>query len=170
MDYFVLIGLYWYFYIDYLYWLFFIDCFKSSIVYGLICFDWFILIIWYWLFDIDYLILIIWYWLFDIDYLILIIWYWHMYIILIFDCFVDRFYWDSWDPHNIAEGLFAVANVISFTRFSSIFPANELFGPMQISVAQMITVGGFPFLSLTLLHTCKKDLNEWCIFYFFIFF
>ena len=79
---------------------------------------------------------------------------------MIIDSFIDRFYWDSWDPHNIAEGLFAVANVISFTRFSSIFPANELFGPMQISVAQMITVGGFPFLSLTLLHTCKKELNE----------
>ncbi|XP_052816254.1 short transient receptor potential channel 7-like isoform X3 [Mya arenaria] len=51
----------------------------------------------------------------------------------------DRLYWDTWDPHIIAEGLFAIANVISFTRLSYIFPANELFGPMQISVAQMIT-------------------------------
>ncbi|WAR13619.1 TRPC6-like protein, partial [Mya arenaria] len=52
---------------------------------------------------------------------------------------IDRLYWDTWDPHIIAEGLFAIANVISFTRLSYIFPANELFGPMQISVAQMIT-------------------------------
>ncbi|KAL4235161.1 anthranilate synthase component II [Mactra antiquata] len=51
----------------------------------------------------------------------------------------DRLYWDSWDPHNLAEGIFAVANVISFSRLSYILPAHELFGPMQISVAQMIT-------------------------------
>ncbi|XP_060593338.1 short transient receptor potential channel 7-like isoform X2 [Ruditapes philippinarum] len=51
----------------------------------------------------------------------------------------DRLYWDSWDPHNIAEAIFAVANVISFSRLSYILPAHELFGPMQISVAQMIT-------------------------------
>ena len=54
--------------------------------------------------------------------------------------FSDRLYWDSWDPHNIAEAIFAVANVISFSRLSYILPAHELFGPMQISVAQMITV------------------------------
>ncbi|XP_022343320.2 short transient receptor potential channel 7-like isoform X5 [Crassostrea virginica] len=51
----------------------------------------------------------------------------------------DRFYWDSLDPHNIAEGLFAIANVISFTRVSYILPANEMFGPMQISIARMMT-------------------------------
>jgi len=55
-------------------------------------------------------------------------------------CVTDRFYWDAWDPHNIAEGLFAIANVISFTRVSYVLPANELFGPMQISLARMITV------------------------------
>lgn len=54
--------------------------------------------------------------------------------------FLDRFYWDSLDPHNIAEGLFAIANVISFTRVSYILPANEMFGPMQISIARMMTV------------------------------
>lgn len=52
----------------------------------------------------------------------------------------DRYYWDSWDPHNVAEGLFAIANIISFTRLSYMLPANELFGPMQISLARMITV------------------------------
>ncbi|XP_050397743.2 short transient receptor potential channel 7 isoform X2 [Patella vulgata] len=51
----------------------------------------------------------------------------------------DRFYWDSWDPYNVAEAAFAVANVISFTRVSYLLPANELFGPMQISLARMIT-------------------------------
>ena len=52
----------------------------------------------------------------------------------------DRLFWDSWDPHNLAEGMFAVANVISFTRLSYVLPANELFGPMQISLAKMISV------------------------------
>ncbi|OWF36590.1 Short transient receptor potential channel 7 [Mizuhopecten yessoensis] len=51
----------------------------------------------------------------------------------------DRSYWSAWDPHNIAEGLFALANVISFTRVSYVLPANELFGPMQISLAKMIS-------------------------------
>ncbi|KAL5021904.1 hypothetical protein ScPMuIL_001059, partial [Solemya velum] len=51
----------------------------------------------------------------------------------------DRLYWQGWDPHNIAEGLFAIANVISFTRVSYVLPANELFGPMQLSLAKMIT-------------------------------
>ena len=36
--------------------------------------------------------------------------------------------------------MFAVANVISFTRLSYVLPANELFGPMQISLAKMISV------------------------------
>lgn len=52
----------------------------------------------------------------------------------------DRYFWHALDPHNISEGLFAIANIISFTRLSFLLPANELFGPMQISLARMITV------------------------------
>ena len=52
----------------------------------------------------------------------------------------DRYYWDSFDPHNVAEACFALANIISFARVSFVLPANELFGPMQISLARMITV------------------------------
>lgn len=55
--------------------------------------------------------------------------------------FADRFYWNSYDPHNVAEAMFALANIISFARVSFVLPANELFGPMQISLARMITVG-----------------------------
>ena len=54
--------------------------------------------------------------------------------------FLDRLFWDSRDPHILAEGMFAMANVISFTRISYLLPANELFGPMQISLAKMISV------------------------------
>ncbi|XP_052830145.1 short transient receptor potential channel 7 [Octopus bimaculoides] len=50
----------------------------------------------------------------------------------------DRCYWFALDPHNIAESLFAIANVISFTRVSYVLPANEHFGPMQISLGKMI--------------------------------
>ena len=52
----------------------------------------------------------------------------------------DRFYWDSFDPQHMAEACFAVANIISFARLSFVLPANELFGPMQISLARMVTV------------------------------
>ncbi|KAL3860515.1 hypothetical protein ACJMK2_010634 [Sinanodonta woodiana] len=49
----------------------------------------------------------------------------------------DRFYWEQLDPHNVAEGLFAIGNVISFTRLFHLFAANELLGPLQISLARM---------------------------------
>nr|XP_022328099.1 short transient receptor potential channel 3-like [Crassostrea virginica]XP_022328100.1 short transient receptor potential channel 3-like [Crassostrea virginica] len=50
----------------------------------------------------------------------------------------DRFYWDSLDPHNVADGMFAMANVISFCRVTHVLHAYELFGPMQISLTKMI--------------------------------
>ncbi|XP_052674210.1 short transient receptor potential channel 7-like [Crassostrea angulata] len=50
----------------------------------------------------------------------------------------DRFYWDSVDPHNVADGMFAIANVISFCRVTHVLHAYELFGPMQISLTRMI--------------------------------
>ncbi|XP_046361820.2 short transient receptor potential channel 3-like [Haliotis rufescens] len=51
----------------------------------------------------------------------------------------DRYYWDRYDPENVMEAVFAVANIISFTRISYIFPADELLGPLQISLARMAT-------------------------------
>lgn len=53
---------------------------------------------------------------------------------------LDRFYWDSVDPHNVADGMFAIANVISFCRVTHVLHAYELFGPMQISLTRMIGV------------------------------
>lgn len=52
----------------------------------------------------------------------------------------DRFYWQAWDPMNLAEGLFAVANILSFSRISYLLPANESLGPLQISVGRMVKV------------------------------
>ncbi|WAR18167.1 TRPC7-like protein, partial [Mya arenaria] len=50
----------------------------------------------------------------------------------------DRFFWQTWDPINLSEGLFAVANVLSFSRISYFLPVNAALGPLQISVGRMI--------------------------------
>ncbi|KAK3600933.1 hypothetical protein CHS0354_004142 [Potamilus streckersoni] len=50
----------------------------------------------------------------------------------------NRFCWEQSDPLNVAEGLFAIGNVISFTRLFYLFAANEFLGPLQISLARMI--------------------------------
>ncbi|KAK7114816.1 hypothetical protein V1264_000808 [Littorina saxatilis] len=50
----------------------------------------------------------------------------------------DRQEWRQSDPINLAEGLFALANIISFSRIFYLLPANETLGPMQISLRRMI--------------------------------
>ncbi|XP_050396877.2 short transient receptor potential channel 7 isoform X1 [Patella vulgata] len=50
----------------------------------------------------------------------------------------DRFYWDAFDPINLSEGLFAIANILSFARISYLLPANESLGPLQISLGRML--------------------------------
>ncbi|KAL8582753.1 hypothetical protein ACOMHN_061632 [Nucella lapillus] len=50
----------------------------------------------------------------------------------------DRMQWTKQDPSNVAEGLFALANIISFSRIINILPANEALGPMQISLGRMV--------------------------------
>ncbi|WAR11309.1 TRPC3-like protein, partial [Mya arenaria] len=50
----------------------------------------------------------------------------------------DRFFWKTWDPINLSEGLFAVANVLSFSRISYFLPVNAALGPLQISVGRMM--------------------------------
>ncbi|GFR70679.1 short transient receptor potential channel 6 [Elysia marginata] len=50
----------------------------------------------------------------------------------------ERWRWYDTDPINVAEGLFAMANILSFSRIAYILPANELLGPLQISLGRMI--------------------------------
>ncbi|XP_067652224.1 short transient receptor potential channel 7-like isoform X3 [Haliotis asinina] len=50
----------------------------------------------------------------------------------------DRMYWNVYDPINLAEGMFAVGNILSFSRISYLLPANETLGPLQISLGRMI--------------------------------
>ncbi|XP_038867572.1 short transient receptor potential channel 3-like [Salvelinus namaycush] len=48
---------------------------------------------------------------------------------------------DKWlpsDPQLISEGLYAIAVVLSFTRIAYILPANESFGPLQISLGRTV--------------------------------
>lgn len=54
--------------------------------------------------------------------------------------FPDRYYWSNYDPVICAEGLFAIANVLDFTRFASLLPAFEALGTLQISFGYMIKV------------------------------
>ena len=52
----------------------------------------------------------------------------------------DRFYWVPFDPINVAEGLFAIANLFSFGRICFLLPANQNLGPLQITLGRMINV------------------------------
>lgn len=52
----------------------------------------------------------------------------------------DRFYWMSFDPINLAEGLNAIAIILSFSRLCFWLPANQNLGPLQITLGQMISV------------------------------
>eukprot|EP00057_Strongylocentrotus_purpuratus_P008322 XP_011662796.1 PREDICTED: short transient receptor potential channel 3 [Strongylocentrotus purpuratus] len=50
----------------------------------------------------------------------------------------DRRAWENNDPNLIGEGLFAMANVLSFSRLSFILPVSEFLGPLQISLGRMM--------------------------------
>ncbi|XP_076591357.1 short transient receptor potential channel 6 isoform X1 [Chaetodon auriga] len=82
--------------------------------------------------------------------------FWHAYSA---QCFIDKHYADlsnmtlpfeiqyfqlariNWmpsDPQLISEGLYAIAVVLSFSRIAYILPANESFGPLQISLGRTV--------------------------------
>ncbi|XP_029818827.1 short transient receptor potential channel 7 isoform X2 [Manacus vitellinus] len=46
--------------------------------------------------------------------------------------------WLPSDPQIISEGLYAIAVVLSFSRIAYILPANESFGPLQISLGRTV--------------------------------
>uniref|UniRef100_A0A672FGL6 Transient receptor potential cation channel subfamily C member 6 n=1 Tax=Salarias fasciatus TaxID=181472 RepID=A0A672FGL6_SALFA len=49
-----------------------------------------------------------------------------------------RMHWMPSDPQLISEGLYAIAVVLSFSRIAYILPANERFGPLQISLGRTV--------------------------------
>nr|KAG5713046.1 hypothetical protein BaRGS_021840 [Batillaria attramentaria] len=50
----------------------------------------------------------------------------------------DRTMWTQKDPVIVAEGLYAMANIISFSRIANLLTANESLGPMKISLGRML--------------------------------
>lgn len=52
---------------------------------------------------------------------------------------VGRLWWAPDDPEYISDCLFALGNVLSFSRISYLMPAWELLGPLQISLARMVS-------------------------------
>ncbi|XP_062332517.1 short transient receptor potential channel 3 [Osmerus eperlanus] len=46
--------------------------------------------------------------------------------------------WSPSDPQLISEGLYSIAVVLSFLRIAYILPANESFGPLQISLGRTV--------------------------------
>lgn len=75
-------------------------------------------------------------------------WIWLMYAFSSFFClafFLSLFFsvsarnkWRPSDPQIISEGLYAIAVVLSFSRIAYILPANESFGPLQISLGRTV--------------------------------
>ncbi|KAM9820313.1 short transient receptor potential channel 7-like [Neosynchiropus ocellatus] len=51
---------------------------------------------------------------------------------------LPRARWLPSDPQLISEGLYAVAVVLSFSRIAYVLPANESFGPLQISLGRTV--------------------------------
>ncbi|XP_058886935.1 short transient receptor potential channel 6-like [Acipenser ruthenus] len=49
-----------------------------------------------------------------------------------------RMKWLPSDPQLISEGLYSIAVVLSFSRIAYILPANESFGPLQISLGRTV--------------------------------
>ncbi|XP_053504242.1 short transient receptor potential channel 6a isoform X2 [Ictalurus furcatus] len=49
-----------------------------------------------------------------------------------------RLCWLPSDPQLVSEGLYAIAVVLSFSRIAYILPANESFGPLQISLGRTV--------------------------------
>ncbi|XP_053351188.1 short transient receptor potential channel 1 [Clarias gariepinus] len=58
--------------------------------------------------------------------------------------------WDASHPILVAEGLFAVANVLSYLRLFFMYTTSSILGPLQISMGQMLQEFG-KFLGLFLL-------------------
>uniref|UniRef100_A0A3B3VC16 Transient receptor potential cation channel, subfamily C, member 6a n=1 Tax=Poecilia latipinna TaxID=48699 RepID=A0A3B3VC16_9TELE len=58
--------------------------------------------------------------------------------ILIISWVMARIHWTPSDPQLVSEGLYAIAVVLSFSRIAYILPANESFGPLQISLGRTV--------------------------------
>uniref|UniRef100_H2ZES4 Transient receptor ion channel domain-containing protein n=1 Tax=Ciona savignyi TaxID=51511 RepID=H2ZES4_CIOSA len=76
----------------------------------------------------------------------------NIYLYIYKDFFLNRSHWIGSDPQLIAEALYSLGIVLSFTRICYILEVSEKFGPLQISL--LSTVG---------------DIIKWCGIFFMIF-
>ena len=76
-------------------------------------------------------------------------------------CLLDRYFWVSLDPVNVAEGLFAIANILSFSRICFLLPAFQHLGPLQISLGRMMSVSvRVRFISPSNLSSTRTSANS----------
>lgn len=61
-----------------------------------------------------------------------------LYLFLSLSLSLARNNWVPSDPQIISEGLYSIAVVLSFSRIAYILPANESFGPLQISLGRTV--------------------------------
>ncbi|XP_036760123.2 protein XNDC1N isoform X2 [Manis pentadactyla] len=73
----------------------------------------------------------------------------------------DRSEWRTEDPQFLAEVLFAVTSMLSFTRLAYILPAHESLGTLQISIGKMIDdMIRFMFILMIILTAFLCGLNN----------
>nr|XP_033804027.1 short transient receptor potential channel 2-like [Geotrypetes seraphini] len=73
----------------------------------------------------------------------------------------NRYEWKTEDPQFIAEVLFAVTSMLSFTRLAYILPAHENLGTLQISIGKMIDdMIRFMFILMIILTAFLCGLNN----------
>ncbi|KAL8191393.1 UNVERIFIED_CONTAM: Short transient receptor putative channel 2, partial [Gekko kuhli] len=74
---------------------------------------------------------------------------------------LDRLEWRTEDPQFMAEVLFAVTSMLSFTRLAYILPAHETLGTLQISIGKMIDdMIRFMFILMIILTAFLCGLNN----------
>ncbi|KAG8522884.1 Short transient receptor potential channel 2, partial [Galemys pyrenaicus] len=73
----------------------------------------------------------------------------------------ERSEWHTEDPQFLAEVLFAVTSMLSFTRLAYILPAHESLGTLQISIGKMIDdMMRFMFILMIILTAFLCGLNN----------
>ncbi|XP_051882453.1 transient receptor potential cation channel subfamily C member 2b [Pristis pectinata] len=74
---------------------------------------------------------------------------------------IDRHQWMQEDPQMVAEVLFAITSMLSLARLTSILPAHETLGTLQISIGRMIDdMMRFMFLLMIILTAFLCGINN----------
>ncbi|XP_038674916.1 transient receptor potential cation channel subfamily C member 2b [Scyliorhinus canicula] len=74
---------------------------------------------------------------------------------------IDRHKWNQEDPQMVAEVLFAITSMLSLARLTSILPAHETLGTLQISIGRMIDdMMRFMFLLMIILTAFLCGINN----------